>query len=256
MKSLFSVEGKVALVTGGSRGIGLMIARGYVESGAKVYITARKAEACNEAAAELSKLGTCLALPSDVATVAGVKKLVAALRDLEPALDILVNNAGANWAEPLDTYSESGWDKVQSTNLKGPFFLTRDLVPMLKARATHADPSRVVNIASIDGMHVPGLETYAYSSSKAGMIHMTRVLARKLAPEHITVNAISPGPFESKMMEETLRRFGSSIARSCPRGRIGEPDDMAGAALYLASRAGAYLTGVCIPVDGGISTCV
>ena len=256
MGNLFSVEGKIALVTGGSRGIGFMIARGLVEGGAKVYITARKAEACNAAAAELSKVGTCIAIVGDVGTVAGIGKLVTALKERESKLDVLVNNAGANWAEPLDVYSESGWDKVQSTNLKAPFFLTRELLPMLKAAATHADPARVINIASIDGLHVPGLETYAYSSSKAGVIHMTRVLARKLASDHITVNAVSPGPFESKMMEETLRRFGDAIAKSVPRGRIGEPDDMAGVTLFLSSRAGAYLTGVCIPVDGGLSTTV
>lgn len=253
MSNLFSVKGKIALVTGGSRGIGYMIARGYVESGAKVYITARKAEACDAAAAELSKVGECISLPCDVGNIEGVHKLVAALKKRESKLDILVNNAGANWAEPLDAYSESGWDKVQDTNLKAPFFLTRELVPLLKAAATHADPARVINIASIDGLHVPGLETYAYSSSKAGLIHLTRVLAKRLAPDHITVNAVAPGPFESKMMAETLRRFGDVIAQSCPRGRIGEPDDMMGVTLYLASRAGAYVTGVCIAVDGGIS---
>ena len=256
MKNLFSVEGKVALVTGGSRGIGFMIARGFVENGVKTYISARKAEQCDLAVAELSKLGSCAALPADLSRSDGLTKLVAALREREPKLHILVNNAGANWAEPIDQYPEGGWDKVVDTNLKAPFFLTRELLPQLRAAGTAVDPARVINIASIDGMHVPGLETYAYSSSKAGLIHLTRVLARRLAGENINVNAIAPGPFESKMMAETLRVFGDAIKQSCPRGRIGEPEDMAGTAIYLASRASAYVTGALIPVDGGIATTV
>jgi NAD(P)-dependent dehydrogenase (short-subunit alcohol dehydrogenase family) len=256
MKNLFSVEGKVALVTGGSRGIGFMIARGYVENGAKTYISARKAEQCDQAAAELGQYGSCVSLPADLSRADGLAKLVAALREREPKLHVLVNNAGANWAEPIDAYGESGWDKVVDTNLKAPFFLTRELLPLLRAAGTAVDPARVINIASIDGMHVPGLETYAYSSSKAGLIHLTRVLARRLAGENINVNAIAPGPFESKMMAETLRVFGDAIKQSCPRGRIGEPEDMAGAAIFLASRASAYVTGALLPVDGGIATTV
>jgi NAD(P)-dependent dehydrogenase (short-subunit alcohol dehydrogenase family) len=256
MKNLFSVEGKVALVTGGSRGIGFMIARGYVENGVKTYISARKADQCEQAAAELGKHGSCVALPADLSRSDGLAKLVAALREREAKLHILVNNAGANWAEPIDAYGEPGWDKVVDTNLKAPFFLTRELLPLLRAAGTAVDPARVINIASIDGMHVPGLETYAYSSSKAGLIHLTRVLARRLAAENINVNAIAPGPFESKMMAETLRVFGDAIKQSCPRGRIGEPEDMAGAAIFLASRASAYVTGALLPVDGGIATTV
>lgn len=256
MKNLFSVEGKVALVTGGSRGIGYMIARGYVENGVKTYITARKAEACEAAAKELSAYGHCIALPADVSKPEGVAKLVNELSVREPLLNILVNNAGANWAEPVDSYSESGWDKVVDVNLKSVFFLTQGLLPMLRAAGTHVDPARVINIGSIDGLHVPGLDTYAYSSSKAGVHHLTRVLARRLAGEHITVNAVAPGPFESKMMHETLKVFGDAIKMACPRGRIGEPEDMAGVAIYLASRAGAYVTGTVIPVDGGLATTV
>jgi len=256
MKNLFSVEGKVALVTGGSRGIGFMIARGYVENGVKTYISARKADQCEQAAAELGQYGSCVALPADLSRSDGLAKLVAALREREAKLHILVNNAGANWAEPIDAYGEPGWDKVVDTNLKAPFFLTRELLPLLRAAGTAVDPARVINIASIDGMHVPGLETYAYSSSKAGLIHLTRVLARRLAGENINVNAIAPGPFESKMMAETLRVFGDAIKQSCPRGRIGEPEDMAGAAIFLASRASAYVTGALLPVDGGIATTV
>ena len=256
MKNLFSVQGKVALVTGGSRGIGYMIARGFVENGVTTYITARKAEACDAAAKELSAFGKCHSVPCDVSSTAGVKQLAAALLAREPKLDILVNNAGANWAEPIDVFGESGWDKVMNVNLKSVFFLTRELLPALRAAGTAEDPARVINIGSIDGLHVPGLETYAYSSSKAAVHHLTRTLARRLAGEHINVNAVAPGPFESKMMAETLRNFGDALKRAIPRGRIGEPEDMAGVAIYLASRASAYVTGAVIPVDGGLVTTV
>jgi NAD(P)-dependent dehydrogenase (short-subunit alcohol dehydrogenase family) len=256
MKNLFSVEGKVALVTGGSRGIGYMIARGYVENGVTTYITARKAEACDAAAKALSAYGKCISLPVDVSSLSGIKQLVEALRAREPKLHVLVNNAGANWAEPVDAFSEAGWDKVMDVNLKAVFFLTRELLPQLRAAGSAADPARVINIGSIDGLHVPGLETYAYSSSKAGAHHLTRTLARRLAGEHINVNAIAPGPFESKMMADTLKHFGDAIRSAVPRGRIGEPEDMAGTAIYLASRASAYVTGAVLPVDGGLATTV
>lgn len=253
---LFDVSGKVALVTGGGRGIGLMIARGFVENGVKTYVASRKLEECEAASAELSKLGTCIAIRADLGTLDGVNGLAKAIAERESKLHVLVNNAGANWAAPIDEFPESGWDKVVDLNLKAPFFLTRALLPQLRAGATAEDPARVINVASIDGLHVPGFETYAYSSSKAGLVHQTRVLARRLAPEHVTVNAIAPGPFESKMMAETIKHFGEVIRKTNPRGRIGEPSDMAGVALYLASRAGSYVTGICIPVDGGISTTV
>jgi NAD(P)-dependent dehydrogenase (short-subunit alcohol dehydrogenase family) len=256
MKNLFSVSGKVALVTGGSRGIGYMIARGFVENGVKTYISARKAEACDAAARELSQYGTCVSLPADVGRLDDLERLVKELSAREPKLNILVNNAGANWAEPLETYSESGWDKVVDTNLKAVFFLTRALIPQLKAAGTAEDPARVINIGSIDGLHVPGLETFAYSSSKAGVHHLTRTLARRLARDHINVNAIAPGPFESKMMAETLKTFGEAIKAAAPRGRIGEPEDMAGTAIFLSSRASAYITGAVLPVDGGIATTI
>ena len=250
---LFSVEGKVALVTGGSRGIGLMIARGLVAAGARVYVASRKAAECEAAAAELSALGACSALPGDLANQTGTRALAQALAARESALHVLVNNAGANWGAPLADYPESGWDKVMALNVKSVFDLTRFLLPQLQKAAVAGDPARVINVGSIDGLAVPALETYAYSASKAAVHHLTRVLARKLAPR-VTVNAIAPGPFESKMMAETLRRFGDAIKSSCPLGRIGEPEDMAGVAIYLASRAGAYVTGAVIPVDGGIST--
>jgi len=250
---LFSVSGKVALVTGGSRGIGLMIASGLVSAGAKVYVASRKEEECERTAAELSKLGTCVALPGDLSSHDGTKALAESLAAAEPALHILVNNAGANWGAPLTEYPESGWDKVMALNVKAVFDLTRLLLPQLQNGSRPGDPGRVINVGSIDGLQVPLLETYAYSTSKAAVHHLTRVLARKLAPQ-ITVNAIAPGPFESKMMAETLKNFGDAIVKSCPMGRIGEPDDMAGVAIYLASKAGAYVTGAVIPVDGGIST--
>jgi NAD(P)-dependent dehydrogenase (short-subunit alcohol dehydrogenase family) len=253
VKNLFSIEGKVALVTGGSRGIGLMIARGYVEAGATVYISSRKADVCDQVAAELARHGTCRSLPADLGSEAGANGLAAALAARESKLHILVNNAGANWGAPMTEYPDDAWDKVLALNLKAIFQLTRACLPQLEAAATAADPARVINIGSIDGLRVPMLHTYAYSSSKAAVHHLTRVLAIELAAKHITVNAVAPGPFESKMMAETLRRFGDAIKSSCPLGRIGEPEDMAGVAIYLASRAGAYLTGTVIPVDGGIS---
>jgi NAD(P)-dependent dehydrogenase (short-subunit alcohol dehydrogenase family) len=233
-----------------------MIARGFVENGVKTYISARKAEACDAAARELSQYGTCVSLPADVGLLDDLERLVNALSAREPKLNILVNNAGANWAEPLEMYSESGWDKVVDTNLKAVFFLTRALIPQLKAAGTAEDPARVINIGSIDGLHVPGLETFAYSSSKAGVHHLTRTLARRLARDHINVNAIAPGPFESKMMAETLKTFGEAIKAAAPRGRIGEPEDMAGTAIFLSSRASAYITGAVLPVDGGIATTI
>ncbi len=254
MSDLFSIEGKVALVTGGSRGIGLMIARGFVEAGATVYISSRKADVCDEVAAELSKVGTCVSLPADLATEAECVRLASEIAAREAALHILVNNAGATWGARIEEFPASGWDKVLDLNVKSPFYLTRSLLPQLTAAGTADDPARVINIGSIDGIQVPVLSTYSYSASKAAIHHLTRVLAKELGPRHVTVNAIAPGPFESKMMAETLRNFGDSIAASSPLGRIGRPDDMAGAAIFLASRAGSYVTGAVVPVDGGIAT--
>ena len=254
MSDLFSIAGKTAVVTGGSRGIGLMIARGFVEAGAKVYISSRKADVCDSVAAELSASGTCISLPADLSTEDECIRLAGEIASREEKLNILVNNAGANWGAPLSEFPASAWDKVLDLNLKSPFFLTRALLPQLLAAAAPGDPARVINIGPIDGIQAPILNTYSYSSSKAALHHLTRVLAKELGPKGVTVNAVAPGPFESKMMAETLRNFGDEIARSCPLGRIGEPDDMAGVAIYLASRAGAYVTGAIIPVDGGIAT--
>jgi NAD(P)-dependent dehydrogenase (short-subunit alcohol dehydrogenase family) len=253
MSELFSIAGRTALVTGGSRGIGLMIARGYVEAGAKVYISSRKADVCDRVAAELSEVGECIALPADLSSEAECRRLAEAVAEREPSLDILVNNAGATWGAPLEQFDEAAWERVLALNVKGVFHLTKFLVPLLEKAGTADEPARVINVGSIDGIHVPILETYSYSASKAAVHQLTRHLARRLAPT-VTVNAIAPGPFESKMMAATLEAAGDAIAGSAPLKRIGRPDDMAGVAIFLASRAGAYLTGAVIPVDGGIAT--
>jgi NAD(P)-dependent dehydrogenase (short-subunit alcohol dehydrogenase family) len=230
-----------------------MIAEGFVEAGAEVYISSRKADACAEVAAELSAKGSCIAIPADLSSETGCRGLAVEMASRVDHLDILVNNAGATWGTPLADYDETVFEKVLALNVKGVFHLTKFLVPLLQAAGSTDEPARVINIGSIDGIAVPLLETYAYSASKAAVHHLTRHLAKRLAPA-ITVNAIAPGPFESKMMAATLDAFGEQIAANAPLKRIGRPDDMAGAAIYLSSRAGAYLTGAVIPVDGGIAT--
>ena len=253
---LFDLSGKTAVVTGGSRGIGFMIARGLLRAGARVYISSRKADACEAAVRELSQDGPATAIPADLSAEAGCLALAGEIGQREQALHVLVNNAGATWGAPIGEFPAAAWDKVMNLNLKAPFFLTRTLLPLLEAAGTHDDPARVINVGSIDGLRVPPFPTYAYSASKAGLHHMTRVLARELGPRRITVNAVAPGPFESKMMAATLDAFGDAIAEAAPLRRIGRPDDMAGVAVYLSSRAGAYVTGAVIPVDGGIGTTV
>src|SRR5215475_6260479 len=254
---LFDLTGKTAVVTGGTRGIGLMIARGLLQAGAKkVYISSRKPEGCAQAEQELIKFGQVTAIQADLSTEEECLRLAREVGEQEQALHILVNNAGATWGAPLDEFPASAWDKILDLNLKSPFFLTRAFLPLLEAAGTHDDPARVINIGSIDGLHVPALPTYSYSASKAGLHQMTRVLAKELGPRHITVNAVAPGPFESKMMAATLKTFGDAIAQAAPLRRIGRPDDMAGAAVFLSSRAGAYVTGAVLPVDGGIATTV
>ena len=252
---LFDVSDKAVVVTGGSRGIGRMIAHGFVQGGARVYISSRKAEQCDQTAAELAKDGTCVSIPADLSTVEGCEHLAAAVAEREPAVHVLVNNAGATWGAPLQEFPDSGFDKILAVNVKGPFHLTRLLLPQLRTAATSADPARVINIGSIDGIRVPVMENYSYSASKAAVHMLTRHLAKQLAPDNITVNAIAPGPFESKMMSFVLGsdEGRTAVAAGVPLKRIGRPDDMAGAAIFLASRAGSYLTGTVIPVDGGIS---
>jgi NAD(P)-dependent dehydrogenase (short-subunit alcohol dehydrogenase family) len=250
---LFSIAGKTALVTGGTRGIGKMIAEGFVEAGATVYISSRKADVVAEVVAELSAQGTCVGIPADLSQESECRRLADEMAGRVDQLDILVNNAGATWGAPMVDYDEAAFERVLALNVKGVFHLTKFLVPLLQNAGTVDAPARVINIGSIDGIGVPTLETYAYSASKAAVHQLTRHLAKRLAPT-ITVNAIAPGPFESKMMAATLEAFGEQIAASAPLRRIGRPDDMAGAAIYLSSRAGAYLTGAIIPVDGGIAT--
>jgi NAD(P)-dependent dehydrogenase (short-subunit alcohol dehydrogenase family) len=253
---LFSVAGKVAVVTGGSRGIGAMIATGLVRAGCRVYITARKKDACDAKAAELSALGECISLPLDLAAPGGADDFVRVVSEREERLHILVNNAGATWGAPLAEYPLEAFDKTWSINVKALFALTVQSLPLLRAAAEAEDPARVINIGSIDGLGVPAMETYAYSTTKAGVHMLTRHLASRLAAESITVNAIAPGPFDSKMMAFALDdpQTRAAIAGNVPLGRIGEPDDMAGTVIFLASRAGRYLTGAVIPVDGGLST--
>ena len=256
---LFDLSGKVAVVTGGTRGIGLMIARGLLQGGVStVYISSRKADAVAEAERELSSYGKVVGIPADLAKVEECRRLVDEVQQNENALHILVNNAGATWGEPLDQFPETGWDRVVDLNMKTPFFLTQMFLPLLEAAATADDPARVINVGSIDGLHVNPLPHYPYSASKAGVHHLTRHLARELGPRHVTVNAIAPGPFESKMMAFALDdpEMRAAVAASSPLGRIGHPDDMAGVAIYLSSRAGAYVTGAVIPVDGGIGTTI
>ena len=247
---LFSLKGRIALITGGSRGIGRMIAEGFVRAGVRVYISARKAPACDQAAQELSQLGHCVSLPGDVSTLEGIQQLVADYRQHEKTLDILVNNAGAAWGAPYDEFPESGWDKVVDLNMKSPFFLTQALTPMLRKSAAGAQLAKVINIASIDGVSVNPWETYSYAASKAGLIHLTKRMALRLAPERIVVSAIAPGPFASEM-NKNARDHAEEAAGRVPLGRIGEPEDMAGAAIFLASRAGDYVVGSTLVVDGG-----
>jgi NAD(P)-dependent dehydrogenase (short-subunit alcohol dehydrogenase family) len=241
------------VVTGGTRGIGRMIAGGFVAGGATVIIASRKADACEATAAELSQHGSCTGIAADLSTEAGAQALADAVAADHDHVDVLVNNAGATWGVPLEQHDTASWDRVLNLNVQGVFHTTKFFLPLLRAAGTVEEPARVINIGSIDGIHVPMLETYSYSSSKAAVHQLTRHLAKHLAPE-ITVNAVAPGPFESKMMAATLEAAGDLIAQGAPLKRIGRPDDMAGVALFLASRAGAYLTGAIVPVDGGIAT--
>jgi NAD(P)-dependent dehydrogenase (short-subunit alcohol dehydrogenase family) len=252
MSDLFSLAGRMALVTGGSRGIGRMIAAGFLRAGARVFISSRKAAACDAAAAELSSLGPCTSLPADVSTAEGIQELVAALAQHTPHLDILVNNAGAAWGAAFDEFPEHGWDKVVDLNLKSPFFLTQALHAALRAGAARGARAKVIHIASIDGVSVNPMETYSYAASKAGLIHLTRRMALRLVKDGIVVSAIAPGAFASDM-NRAARDHGEQLAQLIPAGRIGTEEDMAGAAIYLASRAGDYVVGSTLIVDGGVT---
>ncbi|MEL7491239.1 MAG: SDR family oxidoreductase [Pseudomonadota bacterium] len=252
MKNLFSLEGRTALITGGSRGIGKMIAEGFIAHGAKVYISSRKIDQCDATAAALSKNGTCVSLPQDVSTVEGCRTLAQRYGEHEDNLDILVNNAGAAWGAPFDEFPESGWDKVMDLNVKGLFFLTQALHGVLKKNATHEKPSKVINVASIDGIKINAWETYSYQASKAAVIHLTRRMAARLIEDNIAVSGIGPGAFASEM-NKVARDAGDAVAKLIPAQRIGTDEDMAGTAIYLASRAGDYVVGDTVFVDGGVS---
>lgn len=252
MADMFDISGRVAVITGGSRGIGRMIAEEYVRRGVRTYITARKADVCDQTAAELSKFGECISIPSDLSDTAGLMKFVAKFRKREKKLDILINNAGAAWGAPFDEFPEKGWDKVMDLNVKSLFFLTQQLAPQLRAAASGEQPAKVINIASIDGIYVTDGETYSYVASKAAVIHLTRRLAKRLITENINVNAIAPGAFASDM-NVYARDNPEGVAQMVPNKRLGRPDDMAGTAVFLASRAGDYLVGTTITVDGGIA---
>src|SRR3546814_828238 len=253
--NLFSLKDRVALVTGGSAGIGRMIATGLAGAGAKVYICARSADKCAKAASDISSEtgGQVIGIPADLSSLAGIKMLVEAIGEREKALHILVNNAGTLVDAPVDEYPEEGWDQVMDLNLKAPFFMTQKLLPLLRTASTHERPATVINIGSVGALKVGPREVYAYAASKAAIHWMVKSLAKRLGPENITVNAIAPGFFESEMTVITSEEMRQMVVSMVPRRRVGEAEDMAGVAIYLASRAGAYVTGSVIPVEGGLS---
>jgi NAD(P)-dependent dehydrogenase (short-subunit alcohol dehydrogenase family) len=261
INDLFSIDGKVAVVTGGSRGIGEMIAAGFLANGAKVYISSRKADACAATARRLmdSYGGECVPLPADLSGPDGAAALATAVGEREDRLDILVNNAGQAWGAPFEEFPEQGWDRVMNVNVKGPFYVIQQLMPLLEAAATAEEPARIINIGSIDGLRPPRLQTYSYSPSKAAIHAMTRQLAAEFAPRNVIVNAIAPGPFPTWMLSTGIGGGGDvdntdwdSLARMNPRGRVGTPEDIAGLAIFLASRAGAFTVGEIITCDGGV----
>jgi 2-deoxy-D-gluconate 3-dehydrogenase len=261
VQDLFSVAGKVVLVTGGSRGIGEMIAAGYLANGATVFISSRKADACDATAKRLAEEygGTCVSLPADLSTLDGIDSLASRLREQTSHLDILINNAGASWGASIEEFPEVGWDKVMDTNVKGVFFLTQRLLSLLEAKATAEDPSRIVNIGSIDGIKTPAFDTWSYGPSKAALHALTRQMGSRLVRRNIVVNGIAPGPYPTWMLSTGVGTGGDvegtdwdAIGQGVPRGRVGTPEDIAGLAIFLTSRAGSYTVGDVVTSDGGI----
>lgn len=255
MENLFSLTGKVAVVTGGARGIGRMIAEGFVRSGVRTYIVSRKREVLLAAEDDLNQLGECVAIQADLSTLAAIKTFVAELHKREEKIDILVNNAGATWGEGFESFPESGWDKVMDLNLKSPFFLFQQLLPLLEASADADDPARVINISSVNGITTPSSPNYSYSASKAALIHLTQHLAADMVRKHININSIAPGFFHTDMMSFAIDGHEAEFAASIPRGRLGNQKDMAGTAIYLVSRASAWMTGQTLVLDGGHVAC-
>ena len=260
MSNWFSIQDKVALVTGGSRGIGEMIAAGFLQHGAKVYISSRKSDVCDATAAKLQEKygGSCISIPADLSELIGIEALVAELSNYESKLDILVNNAGSTWGAPIDEFPEIGWDKVMDTNVKGIFFMIQKCLPLLRKSATEEDPARVINIGSVDGIKTPGFDNFSYGPSKAAVHHLTRQMAAHLVRENIIVNAIAPGPFPSWMLSAGVGFGGQvegadweSVGKGNPRKRVGTMEDIAGLAIFLSSRAGAFTVGETITCDGG-----
>lgn len=260
MSDWFSIDGKVSLVTGGSRGIGEMIAAGFLQHGSKVYISSRKADVCDATAERLQDRygGECISIPADLSSLEEIQRLVADLKERETQLDILVNNAGATWGATLGEFPELGWDKVFDTNVKGIFFLTQECLPLLRNSASSEDPARVINIGSVDGIKTPRFDNFSYGPSKAAVHHLTRQMAAHLVREHIIVNAIAPGPFPSWMLSAGVGFGGQvegadweSVGKGNPRGRVGTMEDIAGLAIFLSSRAGAFTVGETITCDGG-----
>lgn len=252
---LFSVKGRVAVVTGGSSGIGRHIATGLAAAGAKVYICARTEAKVKAAAEEISAAtgGSCIGLTTDLSTLAGIDALVATVAASESALHILVNNAGTMADAPIDDYGEADWDQVIDLNLKAPFFILQKFLPLLRAGGTAERPASLINIGSVGALKVGPKENYAYQASKSAIHWMAKGLAKRLGRDHITANVIAPGFFESEMTVITSDEMRKMVEGMVPRGRVGTPEDLAGTAIYLASRAGAYVTGSVIPVEGGLS---
>ena len=253
-KSLFDIEGKVVLITGGARGIGLMLTKAFLTAGARVYITSRNEKSCYDVAEKMSELGYCKALPADLSKTNEIDGLISDFGEREQYLNVLINNAGTTWGASFDDFPEIGWDKVLTLNLKSPFFIMQKFLPFLEKVGKRDDPSRIINIGSVDGIASSIFENISYSASKAALHHVTKVAAAKLAPRHLTVNCIAPGPFLTDMMLPMVDKMGANaIELEVPMKRLGTDDDIGGVAVFLSSKAASYITGALLPVDGGLT---